>query len=106
MDTELTVSTGHEGKEDMFPVSLPKGRFPSSLPSLKPSLGFHSMAEATTSVRATHDSGVSWLGTGTRQGQQHWVCRQGVHPYPGTSRCAQEWLPSALEQHMPWVGDL
>lgn len=27
----------------MFPVSLPKGRFPSGLPSLKLSLGFPSM---------------------------------------------------------------
>lgn len=99
-----SASTGHEGKEDMFPVSLPKGRFPSSLPSLKPSLGFPSMAEATVSVRATHASDVSWLGTGTRQGQQHWLHRQRVHPYPDTSRCAQEWLPSALEQHMPRIG--
>lgn len=45
-----SASTGHEGKGGMFPISLSKGRFPSSLPSLTPSLGFPSTAGTTTSV--------------------------------------------------------
>lgn len=83
----------------MFPVSLPKGRFPSNLPSLKPSLGFPSMAGTTTYMGATGATGLwcplAWDWDQARPAAP--ALQAGVHPYPGTVRCAQEWLPTVLE---------
>lgn len=90
----------------MFPASLPKGRFPSSFPSLKPSLGFPSMAGTTTSVWATYDSGVPWLGTGTRQGQQHQLCRQGCIPTQAHSGVSRSGYPLFWSSTCPGLGDL